>query len=200
MKKELREKKQKEAKDKIIEAALTTVAEHKISGTRMRSIAENAGISQGHLHYYFSSKKDLMLAILDKIIKNFSDARKKQLKNEDLTWVKKIFLFFKQKKDQIENEKLSSVLSDFCVQGTTDTDIGEKIKFSYQQWERDIRQVLEVAEKEGLISPKYSKMLPFFIISIMEGVTTQKSVNPDVIDLDEYFDTFAEMLNDLLKL
>ena len=48
-------------RDRVFEAALTAIAEHGGRGVRMAHIAELAGMSPGHILYYFQ-KKDRILA------------------------------------------------------------------------------------------------------------------------------------------
>lgn len=199
MRQDLKEQKQKEAKEKIINAALKTVGEHKISGTRMRMIAENAGISQGHLHYYFSSKQELLMSLLDKIITDFKTERASKLGESKLNWFEKITAFLNQKKRHIKNREMASIFFDFWIQGTIDQEIGARMQMSYKQWGGDIKAVLDEAARAGQINNRYNKMLPYFLISIMEGAEMQLSIDGDKFEIDEYFSSFVEMLKILLK-
>ena len=67
----------KDISKKILDAAMKVVAREKISGTRMHMIAKEANMSQANLHYYFSTKNDIMIALLDNIQEEFSNDRKK---------------------------------------------------------------------------------------------------------------------------
>ncbi len=57
-----------ERRREILEAAATVFARRGYHRARTREIAEEAGISEGSIYNYFSSKRDLMLAILDQIV------------------------------------------------------------------------------------------------------------------------------------
>jgi TetR/AcrR family transcriptional regulator len=48
-----------DARNAIMEAAITQFAEHGFHGTTMRDIAERAGVSQGLLHHHFGNKEGL---------------------------------------------------------------------------------------------------------------------------------------------
>jgi AcrR family transcriptional regulator len=80
----------------ILNAAMAVIAEEKISGTRMRHIAERAQISPGTIHYYFPTKADLVLAMLDEMQAAFDQDRRERLAAGDVTPVEKIRLFFVQ--------------------------------------------------------------------------------------------------------
>ena len=60
---------------KILNAALEVVSKEKISGTRMHIIAKEANMSQANLHYHFSTKNDIMVALLESIQEEFSKGR-----------------------------------------------------------------------------------------------------------------------------
>jgi AcrR family transcriptional regulator len=57
----------KDISKKILEATLEVIAKEKISGTRMHLIAKEAAMTQSNLHYYFPTKNDLLIALLDDI-------------------------------------------------------------------------------------------------------------------------------------
>jgi AcrR family transcriptional regulator len=49
---------------RIIEAAASAMRREGYAGTSMKDIAQEAGIAQGLIHYYFRSKDDLVMAVL----------------------------------------------------------------------------------------------------------------------------------------
>lgn len=50
-------------KEKILQAALNQFNTNGVAGTSLRAIAAEAGISDGHLRYYFKTKEILLLAL-----------------------------------------------------------------------------------------------------------------------------------------
>lgn len=48
----------------VLEAAMYLIAERSLDGVSMRDIAERAGMSAGHILYYFGSKDALLLEVL----------------------------------------------------------------------------------------------------------------------------------------
>lgn len=49
----------------IIRAALQRFRTHAVSGTTLRDLAQAAGLPIGNLYYYFKSRDDLLLAVLE---------------------------------------------------------------------------------------------------------------------------------------
>ncbi len=60
--------KQSDRRIQIINAAHDLIAEKGFEGLRVREVAERVGINIATLHYYFSSKEDLIRAIVQTII------------------------------------------------------------------------------------------------------------------------------------
>jgi len=51
-------------RERILEAAVNAIAEHGLADLRMAHISERAGMSHGHILYYFGSKQQILLETL----------------------------------------------------------------------------------------------------------------------------------------
>lgn len=58
----------KETRERILESAEAVFAEMGFGGSRIKDIAGRAGVTSAMVHYYFRTKEDLHLAILDYMI------------------------------------------------------------------------------------------------------------------------------------
>src|SRR4051812_19407986 len=54
--------------DRILDAALSSFAQHGLRGTRLEQIAEAAGMSKTNLLYYFRTKDELYRAVLTRTL------------------------------------------------------------------------------------------------------------------------------------
>lgn len=54
----------REKRRQVIEAAAKVMAREGYAGTSMKDVAQEAGIAQGLIHYYFASKDELVMAIV----------------------------------------------------------------------------------------------------------------------------------------
>jgi AcrR family transcriptional regulator len=59
-----RREERKKRREGVLQAALDVIVERGLANTRMSDIAERAGMSPGHILYYFESKDDLLLELL----------------------------------------------------------------------------------------------------------------------------------------
>lgn len=183
--------------EKILDATMKVVSREKISGTRMHMIAKEADMSQANLHYYFSTKNDLMIALLDTIQEKFSENRKNYINIEDKTVVGNIRGFFEQKKNEIlHNKEIDYLQFDYWVQGTVNEEIREKFQNTFNIWRNSISEVLNKGEFKADISENKRDMLPFIVVSLMLGASMQYLIDEGKFNLEEYFNVAEKIIFD----
>jgi AcrR family transcriptional regulator len=190
----------KEITEKILKAAFEIVAQNKISGTRMHLIAKEAGMLQSNVHYYYPTKNELLVALLDSIQERFTEKRMSSVDLEKKSFVENLQGLFHEKKDDILNhKKIDYVQFDFWVQGTANPEIKAKFKDAFDIWRQNITEVLrENKAFSGNESDDY-KMLPYLIVSIMMGASMQYLIDEEKFDLDDYFKAAEKMILNFLK-
>lgn len=185
----------KDISKKILDAAIEVVAREKISGTRMHMIAKEANMSQANLHYYFPTKNDIMIALLNNIQEQFSNDRKNFIDLENKTVGENIRGFFDQKKNDIlNNKKLDCAQFDYWVQGTVNEEIRAKFQNTFNIWRSGINEVLNKGEFKDGIDAKHKDMLPFIGVSLMLGASMQYLIDEGKFDLEEYFDIAEKVI------
>ncbi|GAA0779262.1 hypothetical protein GCM10008908_37570 [Clostridium subterminale] len=185
---------EKDVDKRILKAALEVVSKEKISGTRMHIIAKEANMSQANLHYHFSTKNDIMVALLNSIQEEFSNGRKNYIDTERKTVTENIQGFFEQKKDDILiNKKMEYAQIDYWVQGTVNEEIRTIFQNTFNIWRKSIEDTLSKEDQEGL-HEKTMRNLPFVMVSLMLGASLQYLIDEGKFDLDEYFQVAEEMI------
>jgi TetR/AcrR family transcriptional regulator len=86
---------EKLTEEKIFEAATIVFEEEGLSGARMQSIADHAGINKALLHYYFRTKDHLFEAVFTKLAKKMF-MKFNPIFEKDLSLEEKIRFFFKE--------------------------------------------------------------------------------------------------------
>ena len=180
---------------RILNAAMEVVAREKISGTRMHMIAEEAHMSQANLHYHFSTKNAIMMALLDNIQEEFSNDRKSYINLKDKTVAENIRGLFEQKKNEIHNKKkMDYTQIDYWVQGTVNEEIRAKFQETFDTWRDNISEILSKSECSDDNDLKHRDMLPFMAISLMLGASLQYLIDEGSFDLEEYFTVAEKMI------
>jgi TetR/AcrR family transcriptional regulator len=173
----------------ILEAAIAVIAENKISGTRMRHIAERAQMSQGTIHYYFPTKADLLLAMLDEMQASFDQDRRERLAEGDIEPAEKIRLFLvQQNRILTEYPSLLEVFYDFWGQGIIDPRVRPKVQWMYEEWRNDMMEAVAEGVEKGDFVPRHAHLAPALLVSLLEGGALQYLIEHGVFDLEQYFD------------
>lgn len=197
---EISNKENKEPVRRILTAALEVVNKETISGTRMHLIAEQAQMVQSNIHYYYKTKNDLMLALQDYIFEECYEIRRKEKKGSKDNLESQLDVFLNQKKKLIiSKNKYDFAEIDFWVQSKTNKEVYLKFAESYEKWRSEIREILNKYCPE--LDEKSKQIIPYTVISLLEGATIQYGIQKNSLDIDQYFDTCKEMiLNQVNKL
>ena len=190
--------KREEEKEKILEAALRVVNRDSISGTRMRNIAKEAGVIQSNLHYYFHTKKELLLSLLKYIQKDFSGKRDIILQNSAPSLRSQIFGFFRQKQDLILTApEYERVQIDFWSQGQVDGEVNYTFQESYRIWREHAKAILTLYAPE-LGSGKIN-LIAGIMLSMMIGASIQYLSDSSAFQLDAYFVECTDILMNYIE-
>ena len=184
--------------DKILDAALDVVQEHTISGTRIHLVAEYAGCFQSNIHYYFKSKRDLLLAVLHRLQRRCLDIRAELREQADAGLDAQLDIFFEQKKQFILHEtKYDYAEIDFWTQAHLDEEIREQFAVSFRKWREEISRV--IARYAPWVSPQQRSFLSALMVSMMEGATLQYLVDKNAFALDDYFARCKQLILEPLR-
>lgn len=182
----------REPMKRILSAALDVVNKETISGTRMHLIAQKAEMVQSNVHYYYRTKNELMLALQKHIFEECYEIRKEEESRSQDNLESQLDIFINQKKRLIlEQNPYDFAEMDFWVQCKINEDIHENFISNYDTWRKEIRDVLEKYCPN--LDKKSLELLPFLMVSILEGATIQYFINKKNLDLDEYF-IFAKQM------
>jgi len=178
----------------ILDAAFDSIAERSLEGTRMRNIAEAAGVSQPSLHYYFNTKDKLIVALLDRLLAEFRAEREEQLAAAEGPLARLRVMLAHQKQFIMENSDTFEVYYDFWVQATKRPSVGDKVRQMNSGWRAVIREVLEEGVKTAVFRADRVKMAPAILVSILQGAALQYILDPEDFDLDLYFEQAEQYL------
>ena len=163
----------------------------------MHLIAEAAGTSQSNLHYHFPTKNDLLLAVLDRLQRYFSEKRSESLDLAHQTFAENLHALFAEKKDDILHHKeVDCVQFDYLVQSTVDPTIRKKMQHTFSIWRQDIARVLRENVAFAKAHPALLAVLPNLIISLLIGGSMQYLLDSgeDDMNLDAYFQQAEDLI------
>lgn len=183
--------------DRILDAALDIIQEKTISGLRIRQVAEKAHMFQSNIHYYYNSKKDLLLAVQKKVLNRYREIRQHSISliktGSPPVLEDHLDIFIKQKIHTILNEDKYDVAElDFWNQSRLEPDMHQEFCRSYESWRQEIRDMIGRFAPE--MPPGKQNLLSGIAVSLLEGAAVQFLVDPQAFDLDAYFVYCKEIL------
>lgn len=194
--------KQKESRsssteDRILDAALDIIQEKTISGLRIRQVAEKAHVFQSNIHYYYSSKNELLLAVQKKVLNRYREIRQHSISllktGAPLSLEDHLDIFIKQKIHTIlEEDKYDVAELDFWNQARLEPDMHLEFCRSFENWRQEIRDMISDFAPE--MPPLKQNLLSGIAVSLLEGASVQFLVDNQAFDLDSYFVYCKEIL------
>ena len=173
-----------DTREKILNAAFTVLSRQGYENASIKDIAEEAGVAQGLVHYYFKSKQLLVLAVLEFV------CQKVELGVEGEAGALQAF---EQTKSMLKDSRTTNALYIQLIGvGLHDSVIGNGVR-NFVTTERNhiediARQVL--AEREA--DPTPARGIASVVWAAILGIMIQGLVDPE-FDTDEAVDTLAAM-------
>ena len=148
----------------ILEAAEHEFAQFGYKGASIQKIADRAGLPKANIHYYFSSKEKLYLALLDKIMHLWNDYFDEVRVDDDPAEVLDNFIR-KKVETAYSHPHLSKLFAMEIIQGSPH--IKEYIRTEMRTWVRAKANVLE----EWIEQKRMKKVDPVYLIFLIWSST-----------------------------
>ena len=192
---------QEEKMRNILDATLSVVSRETIGGTRMHLIAKEAGVSQSILHYYFSSKKDILVRLMQDLKAEFNQKRTRDIDPANKPLEDNIKGFLNQKSDIIKNHREMDVAQfDFFVQSLVDEELKEVFRDFFKAWYDEIKAVILQSDLPPENKEKFARSMSHMLMSLMMGASMQYLLwDGEDFDVDTYFDQAEEMFLGYLR-
>ncbi len=173
-----------DTRGKILQAAFTVLSRHGYENTSIKDIAEQAGVAQGLVHYYYKSKQQLVLAVLEFV------CHKVELGVEGEAGALQAFEQTKAmlRESRATNALLIQLIGVSLHDAVIGPGVGDFIRSQRTHVEDIARQVL--AEREA--DPTPARGIAGVVWAAILGIMVQNLVNPE-FDADEAIDTLAAM-------
>ncbi|NUP11544.1 MAG: TetR/AcrR family transcriptional regulator [Polyangiaceae bacterium] len=166
-------------REQLLDAAFALVAERGLEGLRTRDVAARAGVNVATLHYYFASKEDLIVGLVDLVRAKFTarppipaGAKPRQelsiRAHLDAAW----WVF-------TSDPRLDSVLLELVSRSSRDPVAREAFRTLHDDWNRIVADELRAAASAGTIRSDLDPIAGARVVtSYIIGARLQLGVNP----------------------
>jgi TetR/AcrR family transcriptional repressor of nem operon len=190
-------KRSKSSRDELLTAAMYLFWEKGFAETRVEEVLARAGAHPGTMYYYFKSKDQVLLGVLDKLTEELYPLLLAPVWEKEKDPIERIFKLLARYREAIRGSKFSYG----CPVGRLAMEISpemvearKKMAEYFEAWSGAVRQCLEAAGKR-LPRGLDLRALSRFVLAVMEGGVMQsrayRSIEPfdqAVAQLRNYFD------------
>ena len=186
-------------KDQIMNAAQIVVASKGYDQTRMDDIVEKAQLSKGAIYWYFKSKKDIYLSLIDYWFNEYSAGVLKSLEDKDSSseQLKSLFEYFVDQFDK--NPDTFKIMVEFWRTSGLDVDFNNKLQEIYSQF---LEYIIDII-KNGIDSGEFKEVDPritaLSILINIEGIHWFTLFDKSGVEAHEYINTISNFILNGLK-
>tara|TARA_B100000676_G_scaffold262744_1_gene274024 strand:+ start:389 stop:982 length:594 start_codon:yes stop_codon:yes gene_type:complete len=186
-------------RNQIMNAALSVAVEKGYSNSRIDDIVNFSNLSKGAIYWYYKSKKDVYLALIDHWFKQYSaDVLKKMEKkhhsSEKLTT---LFQYFISQFNS--NPAVFKILTEFWALSKRDPDFNSKFQKLYKVFLDYIMNIIKKGISSGEFKDVNPRITALSILINVEGIHWFTLFNESGVEANEYIDTISNFILSGLK-
>jgi AcrR family transcriptional regulator len=190
---------QEERRLQILKALDTCLQEKSFEKTSIKDIARVAGVNHGVLHYYFSSKEDILLNYIDYVIDDYRAQVKELLGSKDMDklgkreLIEEIFTFIN---DRITlNKGLSRIFVEIWEIALYHDAVRAKLREAYMRWFDE----LVVNLSRHIDDKKFAIQVSIAMVAFWEGMALFSTIfEPGAPDIKEVLKGFQYRVLDII--
>ena len=190
---------QNNRKNQIMNAAQAVVVSKGYDQSRMDDIVEKAQLSKGAIYWYYKSKKDVYLSLIDYWFNEYSAGVLRCLedKNSSSEQLRSLFEYFVDQFDQ--SPDTFKIMVEFWRTSGLDPDFNDKLQEIYSQF---LEYIIDII-KNGIDSGEFKEVDPritaLSILINIEGIHWFTLFDKSGVEAHEYINTISNFILNGLK-
>ena len=187
-------------KNQILDAAMEVITQHGYENSRMDDVVKYSKMSKGAIYWYYNSKKDIYLDLVNYWVLRYSDMVSKILEKDQKAslQLKKIFTYFI---DEYEKDpEPFKALTEFWSMAQKDRDFRKKLQKVYGAFLDVIESIISNGKKSGEFKNLHTRIAALSIMMNIETINWFTLFDEHGVSAREYFSTLTDfILSGLLK-
>lgn len=184
--------KRTDKRSELIRVGSEIIAQRGFKSASLNDILTTAGVPKGSFYYYFSSKDDFGLAIIDDFAAQYRDRLKHLLDDVQFSPLSRLRNYFELKIADME----AGDCTDGCLIGNLAQELSAqnelfrlRLNKVFADWEEYFLKCLQAASEVGEISQNSNlDDLARFILSSWEGAILQAKVSKSIVPMQTFVD------------
>ena len=181
----------------VVTAAAELIAEHGLAQLRMADVADRAGMSVGHVTYYFPSKTELLVRAIQQSEEQFQAEVREALQQLDDAWDRLVAL--------VELAAASGphdpgwlLWFEVWANAATDSELAEVQRQLDGWWRQQMAQVIDYGIQRGAFHPADPARTVSILSALTDGLSVQLALGSDAVARPELIDIVTGLARDLL--
>jgi AcrR family transcriptional regulator len=187
-------------KDQILDAALTVLVQNGYEGSRMDDVVSESQLSKGAIYWYYKSKKDMYLDLVNFWVIRYSATINHLVENDQSApdQLKSLFNYFI---DQYESDPDPFIaLTEFWSMAQKDDDFRAKLQKVYSQFLEVLEKIVAKGVKDGDFKKLDIRITAMSIMLNVESINWFTLFDTHGVSARDYIQTISDfILAGLLK-
>ena len=186
-------------KEQIMSAALSVVVAKGYDQSRMDDIVEKSQLSKGAIYWYYKSKEEVYLSLVDYWFLQYSSGVVDTLQQQESASdkLKALFDFFLEQFDN--NPTTFKLLVEFWRLAGLNPDFNAKLQQIYSDFLEYIIEIIKVGVANGEFKNVEPRITALSILINIEGITWFTLFDKSGVEAHEYIDTISKFILNGLK-
>tara|TARA_Y100001934_G_C12356315_1_gene778362 strand:+ start:486 stop:1082 length:597 start_codon:yes stop_codon:yes gene_type:complete len=186
-------------KSQIMEAAQSVVVAKGYGDSRMDDIVKKANLSKGAIYWYYKSKKEIYLSLVDYWFDEYSKGVLSNLedKKKSSDQLKVLFNYFIDQFDQ--NPATFKIMVEFWRMAGLDNDFNSKLQDVYSHFLEYIIDIIKNGIENGEFNNVDPRITALSILVNIEGIHWFILFDKSGVEAHEYIDTISDFILNGLK-
>ncbi len=186
--------KQDQRKDQILDAALKVLIRSGYERARMDDVVKEAGMSKGAIYWYYKSKKDLYLDLVNYWVLRYSVILNHLVEEEAPApqQLKELFSYFINQYESDPNP--FKALSEFWSMGQKDPDFRKKLEKVYSSFLELIERIVEMGVAAGEFKNLDVRITALSIMVNIESINWFTLFSTHGVSAREFIETTSDFI------
>ena len=177
-------------RDKLIQTGKQIIVQQGYNAAGLNKILTTAGVPKGSFYYYFSSKEDFGLAIIDSFAEKYQQKLQQTLKDDRHPHLKRLRNYF----ESGIADMTASECNDGCLMGNLAQELSsqneqfrDRLSQIFLDWQQAFAECLQEAQIAGELTPdRNATTLAKFMLAGWQGAILQAKVNKSVEPMENF--------------
>tara|TARA_Y100000588_G_C13841744_1_gene748112 strand:- start:47 stop:649 length:603 start_codon:yes stop_codon:yes gene_type:complete len=186
-------------KDQIMNAAQSVIIKKGFDQSRMDDIVNKAQLSKGAIYWYYKSKKEVYLSLVDYWFNQYSNGVLKSLedKHSSSEQLQSLFDYFINQFDQ--NPGTFKIMVEFWRTSGLDPDFNDKLQEIYSHFLEYIINIIKSGVKNGEFKKVDPRITALSILINIEGIHWFTLFDKSGVEAHQYINTISKFILNGLK-